>query len=103
MFQRMGAAKPWTDTSDLGRYKVTQRESDKMLFKVPSLRNVEKTAPYYHNGSIETLQQAVYEMGEYQLGRVLTPDEAEAIITWLNTLTGDIPQEYIKKPEPVAD
>jgi cytochrome c peroxidase len=94
----MGAMKPWTDTTDLGRYRVTKRNSDRMLFKVPSLRNVAKTAPYYHNGSVATLEEAVRQMSEYQLGRVLTPEETRSVTVWLDCLTGDIPVDYIQLP-----
>jgi len=99
MYQKMGLTKPWIQTTDLGRFKVTQREEDKMLFKVPSLLNVEKTGPYYHNGGVPTLEQAVKAMGEYQLGRELSDADVHSIITWVRTLTGEIPKEYIKQPE----
>ncbi|MFZ0427389.1 MAG: cytochrome c peroxidase [Acidobacteriota bacterium] len=98
LYQKMGARKPWTDTTDLGRFRVTHRDSDKMLFKVPSLRNVEMTAPYYHNGSVATLDEAVREMGEYQLGRILTPEETDSIVVWLHSLTGEIPVDYVTLP-----
>lgn len=98
LFQKMGAMKPWTDTTDLGRYRVTKRDSDKMLFKVPSLRNVAETAPYYHNGSVATLDGAVGQMSEYQLGRRLTPRETASIVVWLGSLTGEIPVDYIAMP-----
>ena len=98
LYQKMGAMKPWTDTTDLGRYRVTKRDSDKMLFKVPSLRNVAETAPYYHNGSVATLEEAVRQMSEYQLGRVLAPDETRSVTVWLDSLTGDIPVEYVQLP-----
>lgn len=98
LFQKMGMMKPWTDTTDLGRYRVTKRDSDKMLFKVPSLRNVAKTAPYYHNGSVATLEGAVRQMSEYQLGRVLTPEETTSVKVWLGSLTGDIPVAYVQLP-----
>lgn len=99
IYQKMGLAKPWIQTTDLGRFKVTGREEDKMLFKVPSLRNIEKTAPYYHNGGVATLEEAVKDMGEYQLGRRLSDSDVQSIITWLRTLTGEIPKEYIKEPQ----
>ncbi len=99
MYQKMGLTKPWIQTTDLGRFKVTKREEDKMLFKVPSLLNIEKTGPYYHNGGVSTLEQAVKAMGEYQLGRQLSDSDIQSIITWLRTLTGEIPKEYIKQPD----
>ena len=99
LYQRLGLAKPWPDASDPGREKVTKNVADHLVFKVPSLRNVEKTAPYYHNGKVETLDQAVARMGEYQLGKNLSDIQAKSIVTYLKTLTGDIPVEYIKAPE----
>lgn len=74
---------------DYGRYNVTGNEADKFMFKVPSLRNVALTAPYFHDGSAETLEEAVDVMAEYQLGRTLTAEERKALIAFLNTLTGD--------------
>jgi cytochrome c peroxidase len=98
-FQRLGAATPYPDTADPGRYKVTQKETDRMVFKVPPLRNVAQTAPYFHNGKIATLQEAVRQMGEYQAGRKIGDSDAQAIMTWLNTLTGDLPGNYTAAPE----
>jgi cytochrome c peroxidase len=98
MYQKMGAVKAWTNTSDPGRFRITGREEDRMLFKVPSLRNVEKTAPYYHNGSVPTLEQAVKAMGEFQLGRGLSNDQVQLVTAWLKTLTGAIPADFIKPP-----
>jgi cytochrome c peroxidase len=99
LYQKLGVMKPYPDATDPGRFKVTKSEGDRMMFKVPSLRNIEKTGPYYHNGKVVSLEQAVGQMGEYQLGRELNPTEVKAIITFLKTLTGDVPAEYIKKPE----
>lgn len=75
--------------SDLGRYNVTKVESDKHVFKVPSLRNVALTAPYFHDGSAQTLQDAVDVMFKYQLGRPAAPQDKELIVKFLNTLTGE--------------
>jgi len=99
MFQKLGLVKPWPNQDDLGRYEVTKNEADKMMFSVPSLRNVAKTAPYFHDASAETLDQAVRMMAEYQLGKALQDDEVKAIVAWLNTLTGTIPEAYIVEPE----
>lgn len=99
LYQKLGAVKPYPDSTDPGRFKVTNNEGDRMFFKVPSLRNVEKTAPYFHNGKVATLQQAVMQMGEYQLGKPLDAARADSIITFLKTLTGEIPADYIKQPE----
>jgi cytochrome c peroxidase len=89
MYQRLGAVKSWPDTSDLGRYEVTGHERDRLVFKVPALRDVAETAPYFHDGSVGSLEEAIRLMGEYQLGRNLTPDEVEAIRVWLGSLTAD--------------
>jgi len=97
-FQKLGQVKPWSHTADLGRYAVTRQDADKMVFKVPSLRNIEKTAPYYHDGSVKTLEEAVRLMAEHQNGRLLVQAEVESIVAWLKTLTGPIPQDYIKPP-----
>ena len=91
--------KPYPDNSDSGRYKVTKVETDKMMFKVPSLRNVARTAPYFHSGKVGTLEQAVVQMADYQLNRQLTAAEVSSIVTFLNALTGTIPADYIQKPE----
>jgi cytochrome c peroxidase len=98
-YQRLGAAKPWPDASDPGREKVTKNEADRLVFKVPSLRNIEKTAPYFHNGKVETLEEATTRMAEYQLAKPLTPQKVASIATFLKALTGDIPADYIKLPE----
>jgi cytochrome c peroxidase len=98
LYQKLGFAKPWPETSDPGREKVTKNEADRMMFKVPGLRNIEKTKPYYHNGKIENLEEAVSRMAEYQLGKTLKTTQVQSIVTWLKTLTGDIPVEYIKPP-----
>ncbi|MGQ9635469.1 MAG: cytochrome-c peroxidase [Bryobacteraceae bacterium] len=99
MFQRLGVIKPYPDESDIGRFQVTKNEADRMVFKVPSLRNIEKTGPYFHDGKVGTLQEAVVRMGEYQVGRQLTQQEIQSIVTWLKSLTGDIPAEYIRPPQ----
>jgi len=70
-----------------------------MLFKVPTLRNVEKTAPYFHDGSAETLERAVWMMGKHQLGIELTPAETQLMVVWLKSLTGALPEELISPPQ----
>jgi cytochrome c peroxidase len=61
-------------------------------------KQAESIKPYYHNGKIESLEEAVSRMAEYQLGKTLTANQVQSIVTWLKTLTGDIPVEYIKPP-----
>ncbi len=98
MFQKLGLVKPWTEGNDQGRFAVTKSESDKMMFKVPSLRNIEKTGPYYHDGSVTTLEDAVAKMGSYQLGKELNAEQTASIMAFLKVLTGELPADYIKEP-----
>ena len=88
-FERVGAVEPWPNQADPGRWAVTHQEQDRMMFKVPSLRNVEKTAPYFHDASAETLEDAVRKMGTHQLGIELSPAEVTSIAAWLRALTGE--------------
>lgn len=94
MFQRFGvmadyfAGKP-VKPADLGRFNVTGREEDRHVFKVPSLRNVAVTPPYFHDGSAETLDEAIVVMGRYQLGRELEPADVAALSAFLGALTGE--------------
>jgi len=99
LYQKIGVIKPYPDTSDEGRFQVTKSDSDKMTFKVPSLRNVEKTGPYFHNGKVPTLDAAVMQMADYQLGKQLSEADVRSVGTFLKALTGEIPAEYIKPPE----
>jgi len=62
------------------------------------LRNIEKTAPYYHDGSIATLDEAVRQMADHQLAQTLSKEEIGSIVTFLKALTGELPTEYIKEP-----
>ena len=98
LYQKMGLAKEFPRSADPGRAKVTNDASDQGVFKVPSLRNIEKTAPYFHDGATAGLDQAVRDMGEYQLGRPLTAEETKQIIDFLKVLTGAIDPEYTKPP-----
>lgn len=98
-FQKVGLARPWPNQDDQGRYEVTGEDSDRMMFKSSSLRNVEKTSPYFHDGSAETLDEAVQVMAEYQLGRELPDEQVDSIVIWLKSLTGEIPEDLIAEPE----
>jgi len=89
---------------DLGRFSVTNTEADQYVFKSPSLRNIELTAPYFHSGKVWSLQDAVKIMGSAQLGATLTPEEAGAIAAFLESLTGLQPEvEYPLLPVHTAD
>ena len=79
-------------TEHLGRYDITKREEDKHVFKVPSLRNIALTAPYMHDGRATTLKDAVELMTKYQLGRYMEQGDTEAIVAFLESLTGELPE-----------
>jgi cytochrome c peroxidase len=94
LFQRFGvfydpfAARGNAGAADLGRYTITGREDDRKVFRVPSLRNVAVTSPYFHDGSAASLAEAVDIMARSQLGRELPRDDIDLIIRFLRTLTG---------------
>ena len=77
--------------ADLGRFNVTGAEADRYVFRVPSLRNVAVTSPYLHDGSAQTLKEAIEIMVKYQLGRPIPTADVELIAEFLETLTGEIP------------
>lgn len=89
-FNKFGIIQSFTG-DQLGRYNVTHDEEDKYYFKVPSLRNVALTAPYFHDGRAKTLLEAVKTMSFYQLSRHMSNDDLDAIVAFLKTLTGEIP------------
>ena len=92
-FQKMGVIQPYVTVNPAeGRIGVTHEEIDRFRFKVPTLRNVELTYPYFHDGEAETLDEAVAVMGRLQLGRTFTPEERAKIVEFLRTLTGDQPR-----------
>jgi cytochrome c peroxidase len=101
MPQKLGLIRPWPNQKDQGRFEQTKVETDKMMFKVSILRNVEKTGPYFHDGSVASLEEAVKMMAQYQspLGQAITDDQVKSIVTFLKTLTGDLPTDYIKEPQ----
>ncbi len=78
---------------DSGKFEVTKNESDRYFFKTPSLRNIEKTYPYFHDGSVEKLDDAVTIMGKLQLNKELSTQEISDMIAFLKTLTGEVPAE----------
>ncbi len=99
MYEKVGAVEPWPNQADQGRFGVTHGDGDRMLFKVPTLRNISETAPYFHDGVADSLEQAVTMMGRHQLGLELDKAEVEAIVTWLRSLKGDLPKNYVASPE----
>lgn len=84
-------------TDDTGRHQVTDKEEDKNIWRVPTLRNVALTAPYFHNGSVATLNEAVRVMAKTQLNKDLTDEEANALVTFLDSLTGEFPQQTMPR------
>jgi cytochrome c peroxidase len=98
MFQKVGVMIPWPNQQDRGRGGVSRNVADDMSFKVPSLRNVARTAPYFHDGSAATLNQAVVMMARHQLGVSISDDEANELVAWMDSLTGDIPRDYVQAP-----
>lgn len=105
MFQRFGVLDDAfggreLQERDYGRMLVTGREEDAFVFRVPSLRNVAITAPYFHDGSAATLEEAVVHMGRVQLGYTLDDDEVAAIVAFLQTLTGTFEGASLAEVEP---
>jgi cytochrome c peroxidase len=109
-YQKVGAITPYkTDNKATGRFDVTKKESDKFLFKVPTLRNIELTYPYFHDGNVATLTDAVRIMGKIQLAKEFSEEENASIVAFLKTLTGDqpsfklpiLPPSVDKTPKPV--
>jgi cytochrome c peroxidase len=103
LFQRFGVMEDPFDgraptPNDYGRMLVTGRQEDAHVFRVPSLRNVEVTAPYFHDGSAPTLEVAVQHMGRVQLGTMLTAGEIDQIVAFLRTLTGEIDGKRLGSP-----
>lgn len=103
MYQKFGITEPYwkytkSEKIDSGRYDFTKSESDKYVFKVPVLRNVEKTGPYFHDGSVNALEQAVVIMAKIQIGKDLTVQQVGEISDFLKSLTGEIPESALTIP-----
>lgn len=99
MFQKFGVVEEyWKETGsptpDKGRFDVTHNEADLYVFKVPILRNVAQTPPYFHDGSVATLPEAVRIMAKVQLGKNLSDSEVTRIVAFLDSLTGEIPEAF---------
>ncbi|UKJ74306.1 cytochrome-c peroxidase [Azospirillum brasilense] len=103
-FQKMGVVEPYkTNNPAEGRIAVTKEEADRFNFKVPTLRNVALTYPYFHDGEAATLSDAVDVMGRIQLGKKFSPDENGKIVAFLKTLTGDQPSFALPILPPSTD
>ncbi|MFL6572780.1 MAG: cytochrome-c peroxidase [Burkholderiales bacterium] len=97
--QKFGPAKAyWLETGskkiDQGRFSITKKEEDRYVFRVPTLRNVAKTAPYFHDGSVDRLDHAVRAMANVQLGHPLDDAAVTDIVSFLEALTGEVPSNY---------
>lgn len=97
--RKFGVERPYWEATgseqrDAGRFESTGKEEDRHVFRVSMLRNVTKTAPYFHDGSVEQLERAVRVMAEVQLDEKLTDDDAAAITAFLGALTGAVPAHY---------
>jgi cytochrome c peroxidase len=103
-YQKMGVVEAYKTASKAeGRSAVTGKDADRFNFKVPTLRNVELTYPYFHDGEAATLKQAVETMGRIQLGKKFTDDENARIVAFLKTLTGDQPSFKLPILPPSSD
>jgi cytochrome c peroxidase len=97
MYQKLGQVKPYA-TKDPGRFDVTGNEADRGAFKVPSLRNVAETGPWFHDGSIASLPEAVRLMARHQLGTELDDAAVREIVAFLGALTGTVDAAYVARP-----
>ena len=103
MYQKFGVAEPYqaytkSKTVDEGRFVVTKSDGDKYVFKVPVLRNVAMTSPYFHDGSVAKLREAIVIMGKVQLSESFTDSQVEAVFAFLKSLTGKIPDDALILP-----
>jgi cytochrome c peroxidase len=98
MFQKVGLIETY-ETDDQGRFEVTGLEVDRFVFKVPSLRNIAETGPYFHDGSIGSLDQAVRLMARHQLGKQLDDQQLSDILAFLGSLTGEIDKALVAQPK----
>ena len=86
-FEKLGQKAPYANQTDLGMYEQTKSDADKMVFKVSQLRNITLTGPYYHDGKIATLDEAIQQMAKLQLGVELSSEEVADISQFFNALT----------------
>lgn len=98
-YELLGVAEAYSDQADLGRFEVTHAERDKWLFKVPLLRNIAKTYPYFHDGKVWDLSEAIRIMGKTQLGQTFSDEEVGQLRAFLESLTGEIPEAAKTLPE----
>lgn len=106
-FQKFGQFKDYwhytgSKTVDEGRFAETKNEADKFMFKVPSLRNIHVTAPYFHDGSVDDLSEAISIMAEINLNKKLTTEEVNDIVTFLKSVSGELPEGVADTPKELA-
>jgi cytochrome c peroxidase len=95
MFKQLGVIEPWPNEDDIGRMAITQIATDRMVFKVPSLKNITETGPYFHDGSVSELDEAIRMMARHQLGLELPDADVAAIRVWMGSMTGQIDRGYL--------
>lgn len=106
LFMKFGIFQPYeeltgSETLDKGKFDVTGEEADMFVFKTPGLRNIAKTGPYFHDGSVESLDEAIQIMAKTELGKELSQEEVSDISAFLNTLTGELTAKQKTAPEMV--
>jgi len=98
MYQKFGIFGKYESSDDPGRYALTKKEQDRSVFKVPMWRNVTRTAPYFHDGSVWELKDAIRTMGKLQLNKQLTDEEVDRIADFLHSLEGTLSQDAMTLP-----
>jgi cytochrome c peroxidase len=103
LYRKFGVvADYWTATgsadADKGRFDITNDPADLYVFKVPSLRNVAMTPPYFHDGAVASLPEAVRIMAKIQLGTDLSEEDTRDIVAFLGSLTGTLPEQFLNAP-----
>ena len=100
MFPEDALVRQYDLESDQGRFVATGNESDRHLWRVPTLRNLVYTAPYFHNGSVKSLPEAVRVMAKLELGKTLTADQVADLVAFLESLTGEFPEQVMPRLPP---
>ncbi len=99
LYQKLGLVKPWPNQKDQGRFDLTKNEADRMMFKVPSLRNIAETGPYFHDASAKTLDKAIAMMGKHQLGLEISKEDIADMKAFFGSLTGELDPSVAAEPE----
>lgn len=98
-YQKLGVYRNWPDEkTDTGRLALTKEARDLMYFKVPTLRNVTETGPYFHDGQVKTIEESVRLMAKYQSGEMLSDADVNSLVNFLGALKGDIPAQFVQPP-----